>query len=208
MRVGYSVAPLDEGLPGDDLEERMGHRDEVEAAVPPSAEDPVGASATVGGAELEQPLNAARAEAQANWERYLRTAAELENLRRRHQQELERVQKFALERFAGELLGVKDGLEMGLLAADGEATLDAVREGTEATLKLLGQVFEKFGVQEIDPIGAPFDPALHEAISVQTAADATAEQVLTVVQKGYLLNGRLLRPARVIVARPAPPANP
>jgi molecular chaperone GrpE len=188
----------------------MGQRDEADAsapdeieAAPPAAE---GSESETGGLEAE--LNAARAQAQENWDRYLRTAAEMENLRRRSQQELERVQRFALDRFGSELLPVKDSLEMGLAAADGEATVEAVREGTEATLKLMNSVFEKFGIQEIDPVGAPFDPSVHEAISVQSSPEATSEIVMTVVQKGYLLNGRLLRPARVIVARPASAANP
>jgi molecular chaperone GrpE len=189
----------------------MGHRDDVEAAAPANTslveerDAPAGENAA---AALEQQLSAARAEAQANWDRYLRAAAELENVRRRGQQEVERAQKYAVERFASELLGVKDSLEMGLAAADSDATLDAVREGTQATLKLLGNVLEKFGIKEIDPRGAPFDPAVHEAISVQASQDAKAEHILTVVQKGYLLNGRLLRPARVIVARREPAAKP
>ena len=191
----------------------MEQRDDVDTS---SAEEPRLADAAEDGDlpsqdpsddldELRKQLADARAEAQTNWDRYLRAAADLENVRRRGAQELERVQKFALERFAGELLGVKDSLEMGVAAAEEEASVEALREGTEATLKLLARVFEKFGVTEIDPAGAPFDPTLHEAISVQAAAEAKPEQVLTVVQKGYLLNGRLLRPARVIVARPASP---
>jgi molecular chaperone GrpE len=192
------------------MEERMGHRDGAEAPAPPEAAATAGAApeAPPRGPSPEEELTAARAEAQLNWDRYLRTAADLENLRRRHQQELERVQRFSLERFASELLGVKDSLEMGLAAAEGEATLEAVRQGTEATLKLLGSVFEKFGIAQVDPTGMPFDPAQHEAISVQTSPDVTSDQVLTAVQKGYLLNGRLLRPARVIVVRPAPAASP
>jgi molecular chaperone GrpE len=191
----------------------MGHRDEVETTASTAggavAEQDMGVDGTaVDVAALQQQLATAGAEAQANWDRYLRAAAELENVRRRGQQEVERVQKFALERFAGELLGVKDSLEMGLAAADSDASVETLREGTEATLKLLGNALEKFGVKEIDPRGAPFDPAVHEAISVQTSADATGEQVLTVVQKGYVLNGRLLRPARVIVVRRESAARP
>jgi molecular chaperone GrpE len=195
----------------------MAHRDDAEAATPaagaePPAEERAQAAAApqapAEAGEFDRQLADARAQAQANWDRYLRTAADLENLRRRSQQELERVQKYALERFAGELLAVKDSLEMGLAAANAEGTVEALREGTEATLKLLGSVFEKFGIDEIDPAGAPFDPTLHEAISVQVAPEAQGEHVLTVVQKGYVLNGRLLRPARVIVARPEQETGP
>jgi molecular chaperone GrpE len=189
----------------------MGHRDELDTGAPQGQADTAEVRAEApanDAAGLEQQLSAARAEAQQNWDRYLRTAAELENVRRRSQQELERVQRFALERFAAELLGVKDSLELGLAAAAGQGSVEALREGTEATLKLLGSAFEKFGIVEIDPAGAAFDPTVHEAISVQSSPEISAEQVLTVVQKGYLLNGRLLRPARVIVARPEPAAKP
>jgi molecular chaperone GrpE len=186
----------------------MGQRDDVETTSPrAAAAAEEGEDASQGALDDVEALRAqladAREEAQSNWDRYLRAAAEIENVRRRSAQELERVQRFSLERFAAELLSVKDSLEMGLAAADEEASLEALREGTAATLKLLAQVFEKFGVTEIDPAGAAFDPTVHEAISVRTSPDAENEQVLTVVQKGYLLNGRLLRPARVIVARPA-----
>jgi molecular chaperone GrpE len=188
----------------------MGHRDELETTAPPQGEatpEPEARSAAEPAA-LEQQLAEARAEAQQNWDRYLRTAADLENLRRRSQQELERVQRFALERFAAELLGVKDSLELGLAAAAADSGVEALREGTAATLKLLASAFEKFGIVEIDPAGAPFDPTVHEAISVQSSNEVDSEQVLAVVQKGYILNGRLLRPARVVVVRPETAAKP
>jgi molecular chaperone GrpE len=187
------------------MEECMGHREDVET--PPNDAD-AGRGAAPEQQGLEELLSTARAEAQQNWDRYLRTAAELENLRRRNAQELERVQKFGIERFAHELLGVIDSLEMGLAAADAEGTREALRDGMEATLKQFDRAFEKFGITRIDPAGQPFDPTLHEAISVQPSDQTAADHVLTVVQKGYLLNGRLLRPARVIVARGAPGANP
>ena len=181
----------------------MAHRDEVETRQNDADAEGIDAEAGTPDVDgLRQELEQVRAQARDNWDRYLRAAAEVENIRRRNAQEVERVQKYSLERFAGELLGVKDSLEMGLAAAESEPGVDALREGTEATLKLLGRVFEKFGITEIHPEGAPFDPTLHEAISVQTSPDASDERVLTVVQKGYLLNGRLLRPARVIVLRP------
>jgi molecular chaperone GrpE len=187
----------------------MGHRDEIgDSAATGGTTVDEAADAGNEVAMLRQELSDAQAQAQANWDRYLRSAAELENVRRRGQQEVDRVQKYALERFAGELLGVKDSLEMGLAAADGEASVEALREGTEATLKLLSNVLEKFGVKEINSEGASFDPTVHEAISVQPSAEATGEQVLTVIQKGYLLNGRLLRAARVIVARPESAPKP
>jgi molecular chaperone GrpE len=188
----------------------MDHRDELETAPPDeaAAEGMTSDADLAEAVSLQQALERTRVEARDNWDRYLRAAADLENVRRRSAQELERVQRFALDRFAGELLGVKDSLEMGVAAAEGDTTVEALREGTEATLKLLGRVFEKFGISEIDPAGEPFDPTLHEAISVQSSPDVGDERVLTVVQKGYVLNGRLLRPARVIVVRPPQGSKP
>ena len=140
-------------------------------------------------AEALERLNAELDEAR---EKYLRAAAEMDNLRKRSARELENARAYGIERFAGELLGVVDSLEMGV-AAGAEASADALLEGGEATLRLLFASLEKFGVQQVDPAGQPSD---------------TAEpgSVLIVVQKGYTLNGRLLRPARVIVAAEPPAA--
>ena len=139
-----------------------------------------------------------QAKADENWERYVRAVAETENVRKRAARDVENAHKFALERFGKELLGVKDTLEMGL-AAEG-ASVESLIEGSEATLKLLGSVLERFGIAEIDPEGEPFDPEFHEAISMQPSEKVEPNSVVTVVQKGYTLNGRLLRPAMVIVA--------
>lgn len=150
----------------------------------------------------EQVLAEIQAKAEENWDQYLRAAAELENARRRAERDLENAHKFALERFANELLPVRDSLEMGLEAAKGEAAeVASLREGMDLTLKNLAGVMEKFGISQIDPAGEPFNPEFHEAMLTQPSADAEPDSVLTVIQKGYLLNGRLLRPARVIVAR-------
>lgn len=152
-------------------------------------------------AELEEALAASEARADDNWNRCLRAVAELENLRKRSSRDLERALKFGLEPVFKELLPVRDSLEMGLAAADSEPTIEALREGTEATLRQLEQLMEKFNVEGILPAGEPFDPSLHEAMATQPSAQAAPNTVLEVVQKGYQLNGRLLRPARVIVAR-------
>lgn len=152
------------------------------------------------GSELEAALT----KAEENWERYLRAAAELDNVRKRASRDVEKARKFALESFGRDLLDVRDSLEMGLAAAD-TADADSLREGSAATLKLLETVMERFGVEQLDPVGEPFDPELHEAMTMQPSADAEPNSVLTVIQKGYTLNGRLLRPARVIVA--AAPAD-
>ncbi|MEX2123044.1 MAG: nucleotide exchange factor GrpE [Woeseia sp.] len=134
-----------------------------------------------------------------NWDKYLRAAAELENVRKRAARDMENARKFALERFATELLGVRDSLEMGLQVADGAGAAELI-EGNKATLKQLVATMERFGVAEVDPQGEPFDPALHEAVTLQPSAEVEPNTVLTVFQKGYTLNGRLLRPARVVVA--------
>jgi len=142
---------------------------------------------------------ALQAKADENWDKYLRIAAELENVRKRAARDMENARKFALERFATELLAVRDSLEMGLLAADGAGVADLI-EGNKATLKQLVATMERFGVAEVDPQGEPFDPALHEAMTLQPSTEVEPDTVLTVFQKGYTLNGRLLRPARVVVA--------
>ena len=137
--------------------------------------------------------------ADEHWVKYVRAAAELENVRKRATRDVENAHKFALERFCTELLAVKDSLEMGVAAAD-KADAQSLLEGKEATLKLLAATMERFGVVELDPEGEPFDPQQHEAMTMQPSADLEPGSVLTVFQKGYALNGRLLRPARVVVA--------
>lgn len=153
--------------------------------------------------ELERELAEARQKAEDNWNQFLRARAELENGRRRAERDVEQAHKFALEKFASELLGVRDSLEMGVAASqEANADIAKVREGTELTLKMLNQAMEKFGIVAVDPQGQKFDPAKHEAMAAQEAADQEPNTVLHVVQKGYLLNDRLLRPAMVIVSRP------
>jgi len=146
----------------------------------------------------ELALAELQAKADENWERYLRASAEVENIRKRAGRDVENAHKFALERFGKELLGVRDTLEMGL-AIEG-ASVESLLEGSNATLKLLTTTLERFGIVEVNPEGEPFDPEFHEAISMQPSDDVEPGSVVTVVQKGYTLNGRLLRPAMVIVA--------
>lgn len=156
-------------------------------------------AAEPGGSAESDELAAARALADDNWNKYLRAAAELENVRKRAARDVENAHKFALERFATDLLAVCDSLEMALTMTD-DANIESYREGSEATLKLLGTVMQRFGVDQIDPIGDPFDPTLHEAMTTQPTDELEPGRILTVFQKGYALNGRLLRPARVVVA--------
>ncbi len=152
-------------------------------------------------ADLGEALAQARTEAERYQNDYLRMAAELDNVRKRAARETQNARQFGIERFAGELLDVVDSLEMGLAVET--ATAEALREGSEATHRQLIAVFEKHGVTAIEPEGEPFDPEFHEAISTQESATAEPGSVLVVVQKGYVLNGRLLRPARVVVSAEA-----
>jgi molecular chaperone GrpE len=164
-----------------------------------SAADPSGMT----GSTEEQALADLKALADENWDKYVRALAELDNVRKRAQRDVDNARKFALERFASDLLGVRDSLELGLVSAD-QSDVASIREGCAATLKLLTSTMEQFGITEIDPRGEQFDPQLHEAITMQPSADMAPGSILTVFQKGYTLNGRLLRPARVVVsAEPA-----
>jgi len=166
--------------------------------------DTAQAGEEVAAPDLVAEIEELRKKAEENWDRYLRAAAEVENVRKRASRDVENAHRFALENFGRELLAVKDSLEMGLEAA-ASADAQSLREGSEATLKLLATTLERFGIETVDPAGEPFDPELHEAMTVQPSKQAEPGSVLTVIQKGYSLNGRLLRPARVIVA--AEPAN-
>lgn len=152
------------------------------------------------------PLVELQAKADENWDHYLRAAAETENVRKRARRDVENAHKFALENFSRELLAVKDSLEMGIQAAD-KADADALLAGKEATLKLLATTLERFGVEELDPAGEPFDPEFHEAMTMQPSEDLEPGSVLTVIQKGYSLNGRLLRPAMVVVVAEEAPKD-
>ncbi len=186
-----------EGAAGQDIEERRdgkGVADE-DAAEGDAQSDPQ-AGDTI--AELQAKVD-------ENWDKFLRTAAELENVRKRAARDVENAHKFALERFSTDLLDVRDSLEMALSAGD-EASVKTLREGNETTLRLLATVMQRFGLEELDPQGEPFDPERHEAMTMQPSADAEPGSILTVFQKGYALNGRLLRPARVVVAA-APAEN-
>lgn len=161
-----------------------------------------GATAAADPAALTMLLEDARARADQTHDQLLRARAEMENMSRRQAKELENAHKFALEGFVRELLPVRDSLELGMAAArEPETDLAKLREGTELTLKLLGDVMGKFGVERIDPEGQPFNPEYHQAMSVQPRADVPPNTVVAVIQSGYLLNGRLMRPALVMVSR-------
>lgn len=142
---------------------------------------------------------ALKREAEENWAKYLRAAAELDNLRKRNARELENARRFGVERLAAALLPVRDSIEAALavgVAADGATLL----EGERATLRLLDEALKSAGIEEVDPEGQPFDPTLHEAIGMMPSAELAPGSVLEVVQKGYSLHERVLRPARVLVS--------
>jgi len=152
--------------------------------------------------ELELALEAAEAKATEHHENLLRMAAEMDNLRKRTTGELERARKFGIEKFAREMLNVKDSLEMGVEASKAdEASLESIREGSDMTLKQLNSALEKFSITVLDPVGEVFNPEQHEAMAMQPSEDAEPNTVLTVIQKGYQIHDRVLRPARVIVAK-------
>lgn len=151
--------------------------------------------------ELTAELEAARAKADENWDLLLRARAETENLRRRQAAELEKAHKYALDGFVRELLQVRDSLELGHDAAqEADADIGKLREGTELTLKLLSDVMAKFGVESVEPLNQPFNPELHQAMTMQPRSDVPPNTVVAVLQKGYTLNGRLVRPALVMVS--------
>ncbi|HEY3783979.1 MAG TPA: nucleotide exchange factor GrpE [Steroidobacteraceae bacterium] len=149
---------------------------------------------------LQRALAEAEERGRSHWEQYLRAVAELDNVRKRAQRDIESANRYGLDKFAAELLPVQDSLELAVQNA-GKADARSLAQGQEATLKLLAKALEKIGIVAIDPVGEPFDPARHEAMLVQASATAEPNSVLQVVQRGYELNGRLLRPARVIVAK-------
>lgn len=155
-------------------------------------------------AELEAELAKAKATIEEQKDSVLRARAESDNARRRAQGEIDKAKKFALERFAGELLPVIDNLERALQSADQDnEVLKPILEGVELTHKSFISTVEKFGMQVIDPQGEAFNPELHQAMSMQESSDVAPNTVIAVMQKGYQLNGRLVRPAMVAVSRAA-----
>ena len=152
--------------------------------------------------DLQTRLAEAEARANENWERVLRMQAELDNQRKRLQKDVENARKFALEGMVNDLLPVRDSLEMGIAAAQAEdADPEKIIEGSDLTLKMLSQAFDKYNIGVIDPIDQKFDPEFHQAMSMQEVEGKEPNTVTAVLQKGYTLNERLLRPALVMVAK-------
>jgi|SRR5882672_5644125 len=158
-------------------------------AVPPDAETRL--------AEIEAKLAAALAEAERLREDWLRAKAETDNIRRRGQEEVAKAHRFGLEGFAGALLAVKDSLDAALTVEN--TSIESFKEGVELTARQLDSAFEKFAIRQLNPVGEKFDPHRHQAIS-QVESDQEPNTVVTVLQKGYMLHDRVLRPALVIVA--------
>jgi molecular chaperone GrpE len=152
---------------------------------------------------LQQELLASEERAKNHWEQYLRALADVENVRKRAAKDLENTRQYAIEKFAQDLIAVKDSLELAILNSEkvssDKSDVANLIEGQNATLRLLAKAFEKAQIEEVNPQGGTFNPELHEAMMAQPS-DAPPNTVLAVVQRGYQLNGRLLRPARVIVS--------
>jgi len=153
-------------------------------------------------AELTSLLEDARGKVDDHWNQCMRLQADIENLHKRGERDLANAHKYGLERFAAELLPVKDSLEMGLAAFDTDhAEIDKLKEGVELTLEMLGNALQRFEIKEVNPQDEPFNPDFHQAMSMQPRDDVAPNTVITVVQKGYLLHDRLIRPAMVIVSQ-------
>ncbi len=172
--------------------------------VAPDSEDSEDNETTAGDPEeLHALLTDARSKADEHWDQCLRLQADIDNLRKRKERDVASAHKFALEKFAVDLLPVRDSLEMGLAAAQDSADAAKLKEGSELTLKMLASAMEKYNIKEINALNEQFNPEYHEAMSMQEREDVAPNTVVTVVQKGYLLNDRLIRPAMVIVSRAA-----
>ena len=173
-------------------------RERHDPAAEPTTVLPETASQLVELERLQQALAESEERAKSHWEQYLRALADVDNVRKRGAKDLESARQFAVEKFAQDLIGVKDSLELGIANA-AKADVASLIEGQSATLRLLAKAFEKAQIEEINPEGAPFNPEQHEAMMAQPS-DAPPNTVLNVIQRGYQLNGRLLRPARVVVS--------
>ena len=183
----------DEHLLATEAEEQAHLEDVVPEAV--EAKDEAGET-------MEQQLVKAQHTIKDYWDQMMRLRAEIENNRKRAERDLENAHKYALKSFVENLLPVIDSMEMGQAAAAADnATLESIREGSELTVGMFVQVLEKNGLEQVDPLGEKFDPERHQAISMLDVESAESNTVVEVMQKGFLLNDRLVRPAMVVVAR-------
>jgi molecular chaperone GrpE len=151
---------------------------------------------------IEQQLDRAQATIKDYWDQIMRLKAEIENNQKRNARDIENAHKYVLRNFAESLLPIVDSMEMGQKVAEADnASLKAIVEGAQLTMDMFIQVLEKHGLQQIDPVGEKFDPEQHQAISMIEAEGAKSNTVVSVMQKGFILNDRLVRPAMVVVAK-------
>ncbi len=151
--------------------------------------------------QLKQQVEELKAKADENWNLYLRSQADIENVRKRASRDVESAHKYAIDKFVAELLPIKESMDLGYAASHEEnADIAKIKEGTELTLKMFGSMFDKFKIVELNPVGEKFNPTFHEAISMLPSPEYEANMVMTVVQKGYLLNERVVKPALVVVS--------
>ena len=152
---------------------------------------------------LQEELDSALAAADKHRDEALRAMAELDNVRKRAEKDVESAHKFGLEKFVNELLPVKDSMDLGFDAANSATDVEALKEGMALTLKMFEDALDKRGVKELNPLGESFDPEFHQAMMMEESVEVEAGKILRVMQKGYLLNERLIRPAMVVVAKSA-----
>ena len=185
-------------------DENRNEHEELNEALEAAKEEAQAAEGEAGDNETSE-VEALQAQVQEFQEQMLRSQAEMQNVRRRAEIDVEKAHKFALEKFVKELLPVADSLEKAVESTEGHdesgELVASIREGVEMTLSLFMSSLKKLNVEQINPVGAPFDPQHHEAMSMVPAPDAEPNSVVAVVQKGYLLNGRVVRPAMVVVAK-------
>lgn len=170
---------------------------------PDSGEASTQQEATPSLAALEEEIARLTAKISEQSDSVLRAQAEMQNVRRRAERDVENARKFALEKFTADLLPILDSLERALEAADqlDNSVVKAMRDGVELTLKMFLDTMTKYGVQQLNPVGEPFNPEFHEAMSMVPNAELPPNSVMAVMQRGYTLNGRLIRPAMVVVTR-------
>jgi molecular chaperone GrpE len=178
--------------------EQNENNQQIEQQAAPASAEPSAANAPEVMPSMEEMLKEAERKAQEHYDAWMYAKAEGENIRRRAAEDVGKAQKYAVERFSGEMLAVKDSLEAGLAVET--AAVESFKSGMELTLKQLSSVFEKFNISEINPVGEKLDPHKHQAISM-IESDQPANTVVSVMQKGYALNDRVLRPALVLVAK-------
>ena len=186
-------------------DENRNEHEELNEALEAAKEEAQSSEGEAGENGEVSQVEALKAQVQEFQEQMLRSQAEMQNVRRRAEIDVEKAHKFALEKFVKELLPVADSLEKAVESTEGHEEsgelVASIREGVEMTLNLFMSSLKKFNVEQLNPVGEPFDPQQHEAMSMVPAPDAEPNSVVAVVQKGYLLNGRVVRPAMVMVAK-------